>query len=169
MGLVSLNRDAVIRANAIVKPADFYAERHAIIWQAVTGCYERRIRPMYRRSQPRLCVRNSSTASAAWATVRPNRQRADQATNIEHYAAEVARTARLRALITIGGRIAQIGYNGDDDGAPIRRPSAPNWRNDTAANNRFWYRWQPCLTTCLPSLARLPILRCEPAFTITTN
>ena len=37
--------------------------------------------------------------------------------NIEHYATEVARTARLRALITIGGRIAQIGYNGDDDGA----------------------------------------------------
>lgn len=124
LGACLLNRDAVIRANAIVKPADFYAERHAIIWQAVTGCYERRIPPDVQTVATALMRAQQLDSIGGVGYLSDLTDSAPTSYHVEYYAAEVARTARLRALITIGGRIAQIGYNGDDDGAAYQEAQA---------------------------------------------
>lgn len=115
LGACLMHRDAILRASAIVQPQDFYDDRHGLIYGAIVGCYERRIPPDTRtvatalmRSQQLELIGGVGYLADLTADV-------PGSAHVEHYARDVQRTARLRRLIDIGGSIAALGYNADDD------------------------------------------------------
>lgn len=124
LGACLLNRDAIIQAHGVLRPSDFYQERHALIYQAVLGCYERRIPPDVRTIATALMRAQQLDAIGGVGYLSDLTDSTPTAFHVEHYAAEVARCARLRDLVTIGTRIAQLGYNGDDDAAAYQEAQA---------------------------------------------
>jgi replicative DNA helicase len=116
LGAILLERDAIVVIAPFLAPAHFYMEKHALIYQAMLACYQRREPPDLTtvaaelRRQDQLEIVGGLTFLGELAAAVPT------AVHIEYYARIIEHSAVGRALIEVGGKIAGLGY---DDNRPI--------------------------------------------------
>lgn len=115
LGACLMHPGAISRAAALAQPTDFYEERHGLIYAAIVGCAERRIPPDTRTVATALMRAQQLDLVGGAGYLADLTTNAPASAHVEHYARDVQRTARLRRLVDIGGRIAAIGYTTDDD------------------------------------------------------
>ena len=110
LGSLLIDRDAIIRVAAFVKPEDFYAPANGTVYRAVLDLYNRReptdvvtlTDELGRRDQ--LEAVGGATYLSALVSAVPT------AVHVEYYGRIVERTATLRRLIDAGTQIVTIGY-----------------------------------------------------------
>ncbi len=111
LGAILLERDAIITIAPWLPSEYFYLEKHALIYEAMLACYNRREPPDLAtvaaelRRQERLELVGGLGYLSDLAAEVPT------AVHIEYYARVVERTAVLRRLIEAGGKIAALGYD----------------------------------------------------------
>ncbi len=115
LGSILLERDVIITIASWLIPDYFYLEKHAWVYEAMLACYHQRIPPdlstvaaelrRHERLEPIGGISYLGELSAAVPT----------AVHIEHYARIVERTALLRRLIEVGGKITALGYDERED------------------------------------------------------
>lgn len=110
LGAILLERDAILAVSDTLQPADFYLEKHALVYQATLACLARRVPPDLAtvagelRRQEQLEIIGGLAALGELATEVPT------AVHVAYYAEIVVRTATLRRLIVSGGAITALGY-----------------------------------------------------------
>ena len=111
LGSILLDRDAIVALAGWLPSEYFYLQKHALIYEAMLACYGRREPPDLAtvatelRRQERLdLVGGIGYLSELVAEV-------PTAVHIEYYAKSVERTAVLRRLIEVGGKISALGYD----------------------------------------------------------
>ncbi|MCX7789179.1 MAG: replicative DNA helicase, partial [Chloroflexaceae bacterium] len=111
LGAILLERDAIVTIAPWLPSEYFYLEKHALIYEAMLACYNRREPPDLAtvaaelRRQERLELVGGLGYLSDLAAEVPT------AVHIEYYARIVERTAVLRRLIEAGGKIAAMGYD----------------------------------------------------------
>jgi replicative DNA helicase len=111
LGSILLDRDAIVVVAAWLPAEYFYLEKHALIYEAMLACYNRREPPDLAtvaaelRRQERLDLVGGLAFLGELAAEVPT------AVHIEYYARNVERTAVLRRLIEAGGKISAMGYD----------------------------------------------------------
>jgi replicative DNA helicase len=115
LGAILLDRDAIVAVAAWLPAEYFYLEKHALIYEAMLACYNRREPPDLAtvaaelRRQERLDVVGGLAFLGELAAEVPT------AVHIEYYAKAVESTAVRRRLIEAGGKISAIGYDQTED------------------------------------------------------
>jgi replicative DNA helicase len=111
LGSILIERDAILAVGDALQPADFYLERHGMVYQAMLACLARREPPdlttvagQLRRQEQLELVGGLSMLGDLAAEV-------PTAVHVEYYAQAVARAATLRRLIEAGGQITALGYD----------------------------------------------------------
>jgi replicative DNA helicase len=110
LGALLLEREAIVAVASWLQPELFYLEKHAIVYEAVLACYNRREPPDLAtvaaelRRQERLDLVGGVAFLGELAAEVPT------AVHIEYYAKTVERTAVFRRLIETSGKIAAIGF-----------------------------------------------------------
>src|SRR4051812_25055098 len=107
--------EAIFRVAPLLKPEDFFQEKHGLIYSA---CLE-----LWNRSEPttpimvqnELGIRNQLEAIGGLAYIQQLTTELPTAVGVEYYAGIVARDAVYRRLISAAGRIAQMAYEGGSD------------------------------------------------------
>jgi len=111
LGSLLIDRDAIERVAAYLRPEDFYRQANATIYAAMLAIHERR-EPI---DFTLLCDELSRTGKydevggLAYLSALVNA--VPTSLHVEHYAQVVTRTALLRRLIVAAGKIAAIGYD----------------------------------------------------------
>src|SRR5579884_100856 len=111
LGSLLIDRDAIGRIAAFLRPEDFYRERNATIYAAMLALYERRepVDFLTLSDELQRTGRYEEVGGLAYLssllTVVPT------SLHVEHYARIVERAAIRRRLIRAAGRIAQLGYD----------------------------------------------------------
>lgn len=115
LGALLIDSEAIGEIASFLKPADFYRERHRVIYAARFDLYERHepgdfvtlVDELRRRGQL------DTVGGAAYLAELVND--VPTAAHVEYYAHIVERCALMRRLITAGGQIAAIGYENPAD------------------------------------------------------
>lgn len=113
LGSILLDRDRIIQAAAVLKPADFFRETHATIYEAMLSLYARRLPtdPVTLGSELERVGKLDQVGGRAYlvglVTSTPT------AAHVEYYAGIVERASVMRSLISAGGAIAALGYRDD--------------------------------------------------------
>lgn len=115
LGAILTHRDAIISVAAWLKPEDFYREAHAWIYEAQLACYGRREPPDLVTVAAELERRGRLEAVGGAVYLSQLVDAVPTPVHLEYYGHIVERCAVLRRLITAGGQIAAIGYEGVDD------------------------------------------------------
>lgn len=111
LGSILLERDAILATSDLLKPDDFYLEKHALVYEAMLACLGRRTPPDLAtvagelRRQERLDLVGGLAFLGELAAEVPT------AVHVGYYAEIVVRTSTLRRLIEAGGSIAALGYD----------------------------------------------------------
>lgn len=145
LGAVLLNRDAIIPIAAWLKPAHFYLEKHAWIYQAMLSCYDAQTPPDIRLVASALRDAGRLDAIGGIVQLSDLIDAVPVAYHVEHYARVVERMAVQRAIIVAGGQIAAMGYRTTDADKLI---AACYSTLDSAAD-------RPALDTALVPLAEI--------------
>ncbi|MBN1485825.1 MAG: replicative DNA helicase [Chloroflexia bacterium] len=114
LGAILIHRDAIISVAPWLHPEDFYREAHAWIYEAQLNCYQRREPPDLVTVAAELERQGRLEAVGNIAYLSSLVDAVPTAVHIEYYGRIVERTAVLRRLITAGGQIAGIGYEGTE-------------------------------------------------------
>lgn len=111
LGSLLLDRDAIIRVAATLKPDDFYRGAHATIYRVILDLYNRRepadlltVAAELERREELDNVGGIPALSTLFNAV-------PTAVHVEYYGKIVERTALLRRIIAAGAQIVNIGYN----------------------------------------------------------
>jgi replicative DNA helicase len=110
LGSVLLDREVLGRIAGIVAPEDFYRDRHALVYAAMLALHERQEPIDYLllldelERSGRLAQVGGATALAGLLGAVPTPIHA------EYYARIVANCAIMRRLVSVGGKIAAIGF-----------------------------------------------------------
>ncbi len=115
LGALLIDPDAIIRVAPIVRPEDFYLEKHAWIFEAIIALHERRepidfltlVSELERREKINDVGGSAYIASLINAT--------PTAIHVEQYAHIVERLALQRRLINASTQIAGLAYEGKED------------------------------------------------------
>ena len=115
LGALLIDPDAIIRVATIVRPEDFYREKHGWIYDTVLILHERREPIDFLTVCDELDRRGQldEVGGAAFITTLINA--VPTSIHAEHYARIVERTATRRRLIDAAGQIAQLAYQEADD------------------------------------------------------
>lgn len=115
LGGLLIDPDAIIRVAAIVRPEDFYREKHGWIYDAVQILHERREPVDFLTVCDELERRGrlNEVGGAAFITSLINA--VPTSIHVEHYARIVERTGTRRRLIDAAGQIAGLAYQEADD------------------------------------------------------
>jgi replicative DNA helicase len=111
LGAILLERDAIIAVAPFLRPEHFYLEKHGQVYAAQLACYQRREPPDLAtvaaelRRHGRLDLIGGLSALSELAAGVPT------AVHVEYYARLVEHAAVGRALITVGGQIAALGFD----------------------------------------------------------
>lgn len=122
LGSLLIDPDAIIHISTFLKPADFYIERHAWVYEAINDLHERREPADLVTLSDELERRGQlgEIGGAAYLTSLINTT--PTSIHAEYYARIVERTAVLRRLIDAAGKIAQLAYQDTEDvGAVVDR------------------------------------------------
>jgi hypothetical protein len=141
LGSCLIERETIIGVRGLVASADFYLEKHALIYDAILECLDNKVPPDF--ITVRECLNRHDTLTVAggedllfklidYATSEAIAVHAD------HYARIVARCARSRRLIELGGQIAASGYNNDPDQAIEEAEQLLSLERTIAANADDW-------------------------------
>ena len=115
LGSILIDPDAIIRVAAMLKPEDFYREKHGWVYETALILHERRepidfltvCDELERRGQ--LAEVGGATFITTLINVVPT------SIHVEHYARIVERTATRRRLIEAAGQIAALAYQEAED------------------------------------------------------
>lgn len=116
LGSLLLDRDGIITCAGWLEPGDFFRETHGWLYAAIRDLYRRREPPdlvTVAEELRRRRLRTEQTildAIGGPAELLRLMNSQGTAVHIEYYARIVQRTAVLRRLISVGGRIAGLGY-----------------------------------------------------------
>ena len=117
LGSLLLDRDAVISAATFLQPGHFYREHNGWIYGAILSLYRRR-EPADLVTLSQELERNHLLEKVGgYAYLAQLMHDTPTAVHIEYYARIVHRLARRRRAITIGGKIAGLGYATELDDA----------------------------------------------------
>jgi replicative DNA helicase len=111
LGSILIEREAIVAVAGWLPTEHFYLEKHALLYDAMLACYNRREPPDIAtvaaelRRQERLDLVGGLAFLAELAGEVPT------AVHVEYYARIVERTAVLRRLIEVGGRISAVGFD----------------------------------------------------------
>lgn len=111
LGCVLIDPDAIVKVADIVKPVDFYDERHRLIYEACTRLYEQQtpIDIITLSEELKSAGDLSQVGGASYLTELTNT--VPTATHAEQYAAIVSTKSIRRRLIAASNEIAQIGHD----------------------------------------------------------
>jgi len=110
LGSLLIDRDAIIRVAAFVKPDDFYHHANGTIYRAVFDLYNRREPTDFITLSDELGRRDQLDAVGGLAYLTSLLNAVPTAVHVEYYGRIVERTATLRRLIDAGAQIVAIGY-----------------------------------------------------------
>lgn len=117
LGSLLLDRDAVIGAATFLQPGHFYRDQNGWIYGAVLSLYQRREPPDLVTLSQELERTHLLEKVGGYARLASLMHDTPTAVHIEYYARIVHRLARRRRAITIGGKIAGLGYATELDDA----------------------------------------------------
>lgn len=115
LGSVLLNREAMVAIAPWLPVAAFYLDKHAWIYEAMLACYASRVPPDLRMVAAQLTRRNRLDAIGGIPYLADLSDAVPTSYHVEHYARIVERTALLRSLILVGGKITALGYDEQED------------------------------------------------------
>jgi replicative DNA helicase len=111
LGAILLERDAILAVSDTLQPADFYLEKHALVYAAARACLARRTPPdlatvagELRRQEQLELVGGLSFLGELLSAV-------PTAVHVTYYAEQVVAAATRRRLITAGGSIVALGFD----------------------------------------------------------
>ena len=111
LGACLLDREAIIALAGWLTPDHFYLEKHALIYEAMLACFNRREPPDFTTVMGELRRQERLDLVGGFAALGDMLNEVPTAVHIEYYARSVERTAILRRLIEAGGKIAAAGYD----------------------------------------------------------
>ena len=115
LGALLLDPDAIIRLATILRPEDFYREKHGWIYDAVLVLHERREAVDFLTVCDELERRGQLDEVGGPAFLSGLINAVPTSVHAEHYARIVERTAIRRRLIEAAGQIAAMAYQEVDD------------------------------------------------------
>lgn len=115
LGACIISDEALAEVIDILKPNDFYARKHALIWQALVALFERGapVDMITVTSHLRDMERLSQVGGAYYITELTGR--VDTTTNVEYYARVLQQKAVKRGLIGVATAILKEGYDSSID------------------------------------------------------
>lgn len=111
LGALLMEREAIVALASWLRPEHFYLEKHALIYEAVLACYQRREPPDLAtvaaelRRHERLELVGGVSALGQMVVEVPT------AFHVEYYGRIVERTAVGRALVEAGGHVSALGFD----------------------------------------------------------
>ncbi len=111
LGAILLERDAIIAIAPWLSSDYFYLEKHALVYDAMLACYNRREPPDLGTVAAELRRHERLDLVGGLAFLGEISAEVPTAVHVEYYARIVERTAVLRRLIEAGGKIAALGYD----------------------------------------------------------
>lgn len=115
LGSILLDSDALVDVADLVKPDDFYDNRHTLIFQAVLSLYEKR-RPIDLLTlTDQLKTKDQIELAGGSAYLTELTNSVPTAAHAKHYAEIVRSKALRRRLIKAGQEIGQFGYDENED------------------------------------------------------
>jgi replicative DNA helicase len=111
LGSLLIDRDAVGRVAAFLRPADFYRERNATIYAAMLALYERHEPVDFLTLSDELARTGRYDEVGGLVYLSSLLSIVPTSLHVEHYGRIVERTATMRRLIRAAGRIAALGYD----------------------------------------------------------
>lgn len=115
LGALLIDPDAIIRIAPIVRPEDFYFEKHAWIFEAITALHERREPIDFLTLVTELERREKINDVGGSAYITSLINATPTAIHVEQYAHIVERLALQRRLINASTQIAGLAYEGKED------------------------------------------------------
>jgi replicative DNA helicase len=115
LGALLIDPDAIIRVATIIKPDDFYREKHGWIYDAAMALHERREPIDFLTVCDELERRGQLHEVGGAAFISTLINVVPTSIHAEHYAHIVERTATRRRLIDAAGHIAALAYQEADD------------------------------------------------------
>ncbi len=115
LGSLLIDPDAIIRVATFLQPADFYVQRHGLVYQAIFDLHERREPADLVTLTDELERRGQLAEIGGPAFLTGLINATPTSIHVEYYARIVERTAVLRRLIDAAGQIAKLAYQDVDD------------------------------------------------------
>jgi len=115
LGAMLIDKDAVVKAIEVLKPEDFYRDANGHIFKAVVNLFDRgeAVDLITLSEELRQIGLLDQIGGIAYVAGLANA--VPTSANIEHYAKIVEEKSLLRNLIRVSTRIAQLGYEGEED------------------------------------------------------
>ncbi|MCK8826862.1 replicative DNA helicase [Natroniella acetigena] len=115
LGSMLLDRDAIAKVIEILQAEDFYRQSHAIIFNVINDLFDKGepVDLVTMSEQLRERGKLEEVGGASYITSVVNS--VPTASNVEHYAKIVEEKSILRRLIKTSNRIAQLGYQGEQE------------------------------------------------------
>ncbi len=115
LGSILIDQEALVKIGDILTPADFYKERHKIIFQTMVGLFEKR-EPIDLLSLTNALEEKKQLENIGGRTYLIDLVNSvPSSANIINYAQIVRKKATLRNLLYASQQIAELGYKEDDD------------------------------------------------------
>ena len=115
LGSILIDADAILRVGDFLKPADFYRQQHADVYEAMLALHGQREPIDLVTLGDELRRRDKLDAIGGPAYLTSLMNTVPTAVHAEHYGRIVERKAVLRNLIGAAGRIAAVGYEEAND------------------------------------------------------
>jgi replicative DNA helicase len=115
LGALLIDPDAIIRLSTILRPQDFYREKHGWIYDAVLALHERREPVDFLTVCDELERRNQLDEVGGPAFITTLVNVVPTSVHAEHYARIVERSATRRRLLDAASQIAVLAYQEADD------------------------------------------------------
>jgi replicative DNA helicase len=116
LGSLLLERDIIIKIAPLLLPTDFLGERNKQVYEAIISLWERREPPDIVLIAAELKARG---AAADWPYLIEIMGKTPTAAHAEYYAGVVKDRSIKRQLISAGGEIAALGYDGEKIAADL--------------------------------------------------
>ena len=145
LGSILIDPDAVLKVADFLRPADFYRQQHADIYEAMLGLHGQREPIDLVTLGDELARRDRLEPVGRPAYLASLMNAVPTAVHVEHYGRIVERKAVLRNLIAAAGRIAAVGY---EEPTTPRSPSTGRRgscsRSASIGRRVASSRWRPC-------------------------
>ena len=115
IGGLLIDPDAIIKTAPIVKSEDFYLEKHAWVFDAISSLHERREPIDFLSVISELERQNKLNDVGGPAYITALINSVPTVVHIEHYARLIERTSVQRKLISAAGQIAEMAYDGSEE------------------------------------------------------
>ncbi|MBO8137141.1 MAG: replicative DNA helicase [Desulfotomaculum sp.] len=114
LGALLLNREAVYKVMAIIKPEDFYRDSHREIYEAILSLVDRNDPVDMITVSEELRQKGTLEKVGGVSYVATLASLVPTAANVEYYARIVEEKSLLRQMIQLSNRISAKGYEGED-------------------------------------------------------